>query len=172
MKRRKIRRTLGAASRRSFAGAAVIAMLAAGAILAHRAAAQYGGDSSSWPQNAGGYFAASEISKAEGRPMFVYFRTDWCPYCREFEHQLLGSGQVDSYLQGMARVRVNPEAGEREETLAGVYGVEGYPGIYWQRHPSAPPVRVSRTVRGANGEARLKTPAEFIAGLRQAAAGK
>jgi thiol:disulfide interchange protein len=146
-----------------------MAMLAAGAALAHRAAAQYGGDSSTWPQNAGGYVAASEISKAEGRPMFIYFRTDWCPYCREFEHRLLGAAEVDAYLQGLARVRVNPETGQGEETLAGVYGVEGYPAIYWQRHPSAPPVRVSRTVRGANGEARLKTPAEFIAGMRQVA---
>jgi thiol:disulfide interchange protein len=144
-------------------------MLAGGAALAHRAAAQYGGDSSTWPQNAGGYVAASEISKAEGRPMFIYFRTDWCPYCREFERRLLGSPEVEDYLRGLARVRINPEAGPRENRLAETYGVQGYPAIFWQRHASAEPIRVSRTSRAADGEARLKSPLEFVAGLRRAA---
>ena len=147
--------------------AGLASMLLAGA-LAGRAAGEYRPDSSTWPQNADGYAAALELSRAEGRPLFVYFRTDWCPYCREFEQQLLSSREVEDYLRGLARVRINPEAGQRENQLADTYGVQGYPAIFWQGHAAAAPIRVSRTSRAANGETRLKSPLEFVAGLRQA----
>ena len=146
----------------------MVVMLLGGA-LAHRAAAQFRPDSSTWPQDADGYAAAMKLSQAERRPLFVYFRTDWCPYCREFEQQLLSSREVEDYLRGLARVRVNPEAGPRESQLADTYGVQGYPAIFWQGHAAAEPIRVSRTRRAANGEAQLKSPLEFVAGLRQAA---
>ena len=168
MSRRRLHRG-GPRSRRALIWAAGLTAMLLGGALAGRAAAQYRPDSSSWPQNAEGYAATARVSKSEGRPMFVYFRTDWCPYCREFERQLLISTEVDGYMQGLARVRVNPEAGRREGMLADAYGVQGYPGIYWQRHPAQEPVRISRIVRGPNGETRMKTPEEFIAALRVAA---
>lgn len=159
----------GRRSRRALQWAAGLGVMLLAGALAGRAAAQHRSDSSTWSQNAEGYASALELSRAEGRPLFVYFRTDWCPYCREFEQQLLGSREVEDYLRGLARVRINPEAGEPERRLADTYGVQGYPAIYWQQRATGEPVRVSRTVRAANGEARLKTPGEFVSGLRQAA---
>jgi thiol:disulfide interchange protein len=149
-------------------GVAVLA-LAATAAVSSRAAAQYTGNSPGWLEGASGYSEAAKLSKSSGTPMFVYFRTDWCPYCKEFESELLSSPKVEAYLRELVRVKINPETGQREGKLADAYNVQGYPGLYWQKNPGEAPVRITRTTRTSSGESRLKTPDEFIAGIRQAA---
>lgn len=147
---------------------AAVAFLAA-AVVSSRAAAQYTANSPGWLEGATGYSEAAKLSKSSGTPMFVYFRTDWCPYCKEFERDLLSSPKVQAYLQELVRVKINPETGQREGKLADAYNVQGYPGLYWQKNPGEAPVRITRTTRTSSGESRLKTPDEFIAGIRQAA---
>jgi thiol:disulfide interchange protein len=156
---------------RAHAALAVLAALAAAAGAALAAQAQASGaaaPSSAWREGAAGYRQAAAEALQLGRPLLVYFRTDWCPYCRELERTLLANGEVEAYLRQLARARVNPEAGADEERLAQAYGVDGYPALFVQGEPGAPPARVSRTVRGPHGETQLKTPQQFVATLRRA----
>ena len=96
----------------------------------------------------------------------MYFYTDWCGYCRQFEAQILSDDDVIAYLAAEVRaVRVNPEAGEAEAALAQRYGIRGFPALYL--HADGRPgefAAVRRTVMEA-GQLRLKTPAEFISEL-------
>jgi thiol:disulfide interchange protein len=143
-----------------------------GAALAARADAALPKDESVWREGAAGYRQAAVEAAQLGRPLLIYFRTDWCPYCRELERDLLSSAAVEGYLTKLARARINPESGTEEESLATIYGVSGYPALFLQRQAGDPPRRISRSVRGSDGAARLKTPQEFVAALQEAAAGR
>lgn len=143
-----------------------------GAALAARADSALPAGGSVWRDGAAGYRQAAAEAAQHGRPMLVYFRTDWCPYCREFERELLSSAEVEGYLARLARARINPEAGKDEESLASIYGVSGYPALFLQRAAGEPPIRISRSVRGPDGAPRLKTPPEFISTLQNAVAGR
>ena len=112
---------------------ALILMAAAvgfGASLAARADSGHPAGGSVWRDGAAGYRQAAAEAAQQGLPMLIYFRTDWCPYCREFERELLSSAEVEGYLIKLARARINPEAGKDEENLAAIYGVSGYPGTF------------------------------------------
>ncbi len=159
------------ADRAGLLGALVLAAAVAGfgAALAARADAGAAAGGSVWREGASGYRQAAAEAAQQGRPMLVYFRTDWCPYCRELERELLSSAEVEGYLARLARARVNPETGQEEGSLAKIYGVSGYPALFLQRAPGDPPRRISRTARGPDGAPRLKTPSEFVATLQDAA---
>lgn len=79
-----------------------------------------------WLEDAAGY----EQGLTRARPIMLYFYTDWCPYCRRFEKNTLGSQAVQKSLSGFTWVRVNPEKGAREESLAQQFRVDGYPSVY------------------------------------------
>jgi thiol:disulfide interchange protein len=122
---------------------------------------------SSWQEGAAGHQRARAEAQTAARPVFVYFYTDWCPYCREFQKELLDTGPVESYLRGITRVKINPEKGPEEARLAREYGVTGYPALFVIADGgTAQPI--ARSVRDS-GRPRLKTPEEFVATLRQAA---
>jgi thiol-disulfide isomerase/thioredoxin len=81
-----------------------------------------------WHEGATGYDVARREQGATRAPMVVYFRTDWCGYCRRFEGGLLDRPATQAYLGARAvKVRVNPETGPREAALAERFGVEGFP---------------------------------------------
>ncbi len=133
------------------------AALAVGAGLASQAqAAGRQGPPSSWREGAAGYRQASAEAAQLQRPLLVYFRTDWCPYCRELERELLSSGEVETYLRQLSRVRVNPEAGADEDRLARAYGVDGYPALFLRtpvrRSTGAPLAHRARAARRAPAE--------------------
>jgi thiol:disulfide interchange protein len=123
----------------------------------------------SWHDDASGYRLAVEKAERTGRPVFVYFYADWCPYCREFNSELLGDSRVQEQIGEMLAVRVNPERGEAERSLATHYRVHGYPALFVYKprgNDHVEPVR--RTVSMPDGPPRLKTPEEFVATLRDA----
>ncbi|HZI63300.1 MAG TPA: thioredoxin family protein [Thermoanaerobaculia bacterium] len=122
---------------------------------------------SAWLEGASGHQRARAEAQTAARPLLVYFYTDWCPYCREFQKELLDTGPVESYLRGLARVKINPEKGPEEARLAREYGVTGYPALFVIADGGRPQ-KVVRNTRH-NGQPRLKTPEEFVATLRQAA---
>jgi tetratricopeptide (TPR) repeat protein len=63
--------------------------------------------------------------------MLVYFFTDWCGYCRTFERDILSTDEVERALQGtLIRVKLNPEAGSDERSVADRFGVKGYPSLF------------------------------------------
>lgn len=81
----------------------------------------YGG----WLTSASGYDEALARQKASGSPVLVYFYTDWCPYCRQFDASV--APLADPKL---LRVRVNPDAGGFDKQLAAQFGVTGYPSLF------------------------------------------
>ena len=120
-----------------------------------------------WFEDAAGYSAAVEEAERTGRPVFVYFYADWCPYCRQFNDELLADSRVQGQLGLMLAVRVNAEAGPDERSLAGHYRVRGYPALYVYKPQGRGEIEsVRRTVPSGDGSPRLKTPEEFAATLR------
>jgi len=93
----------------------------------------YGG----WLSAASGYDDALARQKDSGSPVLVYFFTDWCPYCKQFDASV--APMADSKL---LRVRVNPETGDRDKQLASTFGVSGYPSIFLIPRAGASPQRV------------------------------
>jgi hypothetical protein len=47
-----------------------------------------------WYEGASGYQAALAEARADRHPVAVYFRTDWCPVCKEFDRALLSTPEV------------------------------------------------------------------------------
>jgi len=110
--------------------------------------------SSTWYQDAEGYAEAARRQAAEKVPMLVYFRVDWCPYCRVFD-RLLEDYEMRRGLAGALKVRVNPEHGEAERALFEQrFGGRGFPAIYWAP-ASGTPRRVSSAGPAAEFLAQL-----------------
>jgi thiol:disulfide interchange protein len=102
-----------------------------------------GDDSSTWFEDASGFEDAARQQAHQHAPMLVYFRTDWCPYCKKFD-SLLEDAEVRSRLAKVIKVRVNPEHGDAEKNLFEKrYGARGYPAIFWAPSESAAPRRIS-----------------------------
>ena len=80
-----------------------------------------------WLYGAAGYARAVELQRQLNVPLVVYFYTDWCPYCRSLDNQYLPATPVQDYLQGVVKVRINPEHGVTERALAKRFNVSAYP---------------------------------------------
>jgi thiol-disulfide isomerase/thioredoxin len=126
-------------------------------------------DASAWRQGADGLYSAlaSIKEKPASPPLVVYFYTDWCGYCRQFERDLLGTEPVQQYLGGVIAVRINPEKGPRERQIADYYGVSGYPAFFVHSQRSKTLSRIER-MKLVQGQPRLMAPDEFISVLRDA----
>ena len=83
-----------------------------------------------WLNGADGYERALENRRGTSDPVLVYFYTDWCPYCRRFNQQIVPSPQMQDYVRHAIAVRVNPEAGARERALADQFHVAGYLSLF------------------------------------------
>jgi len=125
-------------------------------------------DQIAWYENASGYASALSAAESSGAPVLVYFYTDWCPYCRQFNISLLGDPEVQSQLAEMLAVRVNAEAGPDERSLAGHYRVRGYPALFVYTSAQGGSFESIRRTVAAESGTRLKTAEEFVATLRGA----
>lgn len=65
--------------------------------------------------------------KLAGRAVAVYIYTDWCTYCTKFKDEILQSPDVTEYLDGLIKVRINPDHGQAERKLADELENSGYP---------------------------------------------
>ncbi|HVS12490.1 MAG TPA: thioredoxin family protein [Thermoanaerobaculia bacterium] len=126
-------------------------------------------DFSSWLEDAEGMLEAARRFEQEARPMFVYFYTDWCPYCRQFERDLLSADLVEDYIDGIVAVRVNPENGPAEAEISRRYGVQGFPMLFMLSPGSKTWSRVER-IELKDGRPVLKQPGAFVDTLKQASA--
>ncbi|HVR96560.1 MAG TPA: thioredoxin family protein [Thermoanaerobaculia bacterium] len=121
-----------------------------------------------WREGAQGYQQALAEAKAYNKPLVVYFYTDWCPYCREFNSKLLSTPEVQDHLRHFAVVRINPEKGMEEKRIARQYRIGGYPSFFVHPNSSQQPKPVDRMTL-AGPQRRLQTPQEFVETLKQAA---
>jgi thiol:disulfide interchange protein len=122
----------------------------------------------SWYEGALGYEFAVEEARNSQRPMMVYFRTDWCGYCKQFEEKLLSTDTVQSYFDEVVTVTLNPEAGPNEARIASAYRVQGFPAIFMHSSDQTKVHPIRRTAM-TNGQVRLQRPEEFVETLRTAA---
>ena len=121
-----------------------------------------------WYEGASGFEQAVEEARRDQKPLLVYFRTEWCGYCRQFERELLSSTTVQRYVDGVVKVTINPEVGRAEAQLASAYRVNSFPSIFMHPADLGPPRGIRRTAM-RNGRIGLQTPDEFVETLRQAA---
>jgi thiol-disulfide isomerase/thioredoxin len=145
----------------------LVVVLACGG--AGAADASGGFDPSSWLQGADGLYDAlvKVKDRPEAPPLVVYFYTDWCGYCRQFERELLGTDPVKTYFKDVLAVRINPESGPREREIANYYGVSGYPSFFVHSNRSKTLSRIER-MKVENGQPVLQSPDEFIQTVRSA----
>ena len=98
--------------------------------------------SESWYRGANGYVKAEADQRQLGAPLIVYFYTDWCSYCKQFDEEFLTSDTVRSVLTKVVKARLNPEDGMEEKAIAQRFGVRGYPAIFILRPGAVPPRQV------------------------------
>lgn len=120
-----------------------------------------------WFENASGFRSGVELAVADSRPIAVYFYTDWCGYCRQFERELLTRARVEDFTKYLVKVRINPESGRQEREIARQYGVRGYPSFFVQASANARPSKIRRHKR-VGGDWVLQSPSDFVATLKRA----
>lgn len=80
-----------------------------------------------WHTNAAGYRTALEQQRTSGKPVALFFHTDWCSSCKNLRETVLSTEQFDRFAQNLITVKINPEYGLEERKIADKYGVVGYP---------------------------------------------
>ncbi len=125
-------------------------------------------DFEGWYEGAAGLAEALEVQQRDRLPLFLYVYTDWCPYCRQFEVELLTDDEVDSYLDAVLAVRLNPESGAEEGRLARRLGVRGYPTLVMYGADGETASYVDR-MEMIDGELRLMSGRSFLRVLDAAA---
>jgi thioredoxin-like negative regulator of GroEL len=114
-----------------------------------------------WFEGAADFERAERMHARSGTPLFVYFFTDWCPFCRDLERNLLDSVAVERYLRDTAiRARINPEASDQNMLLAARFGVASFPTLYFIL-PGENPRRLFSRVAD-DGQPRLMRDAAFV----------
>lgn len=115
---------------------------------------------SNWRSSAGGYNQAIFEQTHDKVPVLVYFRTEWCGFCKALDSEVLANEKVQAYLEGFALVKVNPDSSTANKELAKQFGVTGYPAVFVVR-AGEKPARVS--------VATEKGPDAFVASVRKVA---
>lgn len=135
---------------------------------------------SDWRSSAGGYNQAIFEQTHDKVPLIVYFRTDWCGFCKALDAEVFANEKVQAYLEGFALVKVNPDSSTANKELAKQFGVTGYPSVFVVR-AGEKPVKVSvsgdkgadafiATVRKAAGDARAASATKPGAAIPKATA--
>lgn len=125
--------------------------------------------SSSWYEGASWFRRVSQERDKTHAPLLVYFYTDWCGFCRNFERNLLGDNTVDRFLRDrIVKLRVNPEKSAENQALANRFGVTGYPSLFVTTEVSDGRRVGIFAERSEGGEAVTRPPDSFIADLQRA----
>lgn len=150
---------------------ALILISILGLLAGHPAAAEESIDApdwSGWHEGVDGLTQAIKLQSETGKPMFVYFYTTWCGYCRQFERVLLTDGDVQDYLDEIIAVRLDAEGGQGELEIRSMYGVNGYPALFMHSGRTRTVSRVTR-MEMKDGQARLLEGVDFVKELKNAA---
>jgi len=87
-------------------------------------------DFAGWEQGAAGYEKAEKAARDSEEPLIVYFYTSWCGYCKKLDKTYLSSADVQSVLEPIRKVAIDPEKGSADRTLQITYGVRGFPAFF------------------------------------------
>lgn len=82
---------------------------------------------SNWYEDAAGYRLALQEQARTGKPIALFFHTDWCENCKKLTKDVLISEPFKKFLPKVIPVKINPEMGNAENAVAQRYGVMGYP---------------------------------------------
>jgi thioredoxin-like negative regulator of GroEL len=123
--------------------------------------------SSSWFEGAEGFERAKKEQEYGSVPMIIYFRVDWCPYCRRMDQDIIDSSSVREFLTNVVKVRINPQSSPADDQLARSMGVKGFPSMFVVPHPGSTPERIHSLSRKANEPIDLSV-AKFISSAQQA----
>lgn len=113
-----------------------------------------------WHKNAEGYQLALREQARSGKPLALFFHTDWCESCKKLRKNVLASAQFEKFLPNIIPVKINPETSPMEKAIADHFGVRGYPTFLII---SANPQRVTPIRRTAN-----LRPEQFIRACQSA----
>jgi tetratricopeptide (TPR) repeat protein len=127
--------------------------------------------SASWYEGADGHRAALDEQARTRAPMLVYFRVDWCPYCRRVDREVLPAPAVTRFLEGVVKVRINPETSPPDRALAERYGVSGYPSLFVIAAPGGKPTSVPHFSR-AGSENMDVTAEKFVKACEEVGLGQ
>ena len=96
-----------------------------------------------------GFNDALAKAKTEGKPIFVEFYTDWCPYCKKFQKETVNERNVTKMLaENFVYVRLNAEDSKNQvkfqgKSLSNVQltyslGISAYPSLVFLDSKSQP----------------------------------
>ena len=91
-----------------------------------------------WYVGANGYEGAELERQSARANMLIYFQRRSCVPCRRFEHDVLASPEVKSFLGDVVKVRVDPGEGDAERKLAARFGVSDRPAVAVIPHQGSP----------------------------------
>jgi len=122
-----------------------------------------------WLEGADGYSKAESLHQSSHAAILVYVYTDWCPYCKTFDREILRSPEAGEFLKSIVRVKINPEAGPDSAALAERLGISGYPFVFVVPPGSDQPTKINVFKRVGDRWEPLQ-PLEFVQACRQAGA--
>ncbi|RMF17068.1 MAG: thioredoxin family protein [Candidatus Dadabacteria bacterium] len=82
-----------------------------------------------WLDGPDGFDIAAKMHLETGKPLLVYVYTDWCPYCRKLNREILPHPEIQQCLSGFSRVKINAEEDPRARELAHQLRISGYPTL-------------------------------------------
>jgi len=115
---------------------------------------------SSWHQNAAGYQTALQLQQTNGKPIALFFHTDWCASCKQLTANVLGQKEVGNFMQRFNAVKINPENSPADQRLAKQYKVLGFPTFIIKNANSSAVVRLPVSSR--------TNPQQFVQWCRRA----
>jgi len=86
-----------------------------------------------------------ERSKNEGKPLIIYFHTEWCTYCKQMESEIFKDKEITDWMnKHYINVKVNPEKETGKITIMGdkitamelmaYMGGKGFPStVFWDK---------------------------------------
>ena len=113
-----------------------------------------------WDKDFQGYVKNTRAQIESGKPIALFFYTDWCPNCKKLREDILASTEVRQFMSDLHPIKINPEHGLLEDQLAKEFGIVGYPSFFIINANTDEAIPIRRTSN--------ITPDQFITQIKQA----